>query len=277
VLKKRLRSEASLRPLVAQFVPLELDTATPAWQTWVRKFRFEGGGALPIVYVVRADGEMLYNKGGTIDELPSFLAGYRKQAGLALNPKQAKDLTVALEKAKAAHAEGDTATAMREINKFAATSTSYAAVALQGKELAVKLLEEAKASLEKAEQQLGSGDAELAGAVELLRVIRVYQPFKDVIKSAGQLRTKAQKEKKEVFTQAEALDAAAKLAETKAYDRATKAYQAIVQKFPGSAAAKLAEERIEEVAAAKNGTPASKKADSNPSNPGKAKPADNQP
>jgi hypothetical protein len=255
-LKKRLRTEASLRPILAQYVPLELNTAEPEFSAWSRKFPSEGNG-IPKVYVVRADGEVLYGKSGTPDELPKFLVAYRKQAGAILTAKQMKDLTAGLEKAKKAQADGDMATAMKEIGKFAAVN-SYAAVVMEGKELATKMLEEAKEELKKAEEQLATSDEALTGAVALLRVIRVYQPFKDVVKSAGQTRAKFQKEKRDVLTLAEQLDAAAKLEDTKAFDRATKAYQGIIQRNPDSPAAKLAQERLEAVEAAKNGEPPKK-------------------
>jgi hypothetical protein len=241
-------------------VPLELKSNEPEWSAWERKFPSEGN-AIPIVYIVRADGQVLYGKSGSPDELGKFLVAYRKQAGAALSAKQVKDLTAALEKAKKAQADGDMPLAMREIGKFA-TINSYAAVAMEGKELAAKMLEDAKEELKKAEEQLASSDEALQGAVSLLRVIRVYQPFKDLVKSAGQARTRFQKENREVLTLAEQLDAAAKLEASKAFDRATRAYQAIIQKNPDSPAAKLAEERLEAVKeaieAAKNSEPAKK-------------------
>ena len=237
-----------------------LNVDAPEYQSWDRRFR-ASGSSLPMVYVVRADGEMLYGKGGPIEgaELPKFLLTYRKQAGMGLSGKQVKDLSSALEKSKKAQADGDMATAMREINKFAALN-SYAAVAVEGKELATKMLEEAKEELKKAEQQLDSSDDALAGAVALLHIIRVYQPFKDLVKSAGQARAKFQKEKRDVLTLAEQLDAAARLEETKAFDRAIKAYQGIVQRNPDSPAAKLAQERLEKIEEAKKGEPAKKSA-----------------
>jgi hypothetical protein len=233
-------------------VPLQLDTQGPEWRDWAGKFKHEGS-SIPIIFVIRADGESLYAKSGTKEgaELPRFLVEVRKLAGAALNSKQFKDLSAALEKAKKAHEDGDQAIAVREIGKFANT-TSYAAVVKEGKEFATTLLEEAKAELEKAEQQLASSEDELLGAVSVLRIQRTFQPFKDVVKTALQLRSKFQKEKKQVMAQAELIDAAAKLEEIKSYDRATKAYQLVAQKFPNSPAAELAKERMEKMEEAKS-------------------------
>jgi hypothetical protein len=201
---------------------------------------------------------MLYGKGeGAIQgaDLPKFLASFRSQVATGLTAKQVKDLTVALEKAKKAQADGDTAAAMREIGKFAAIN-SYADVVIEGKELATSMLEGAKEELKQAEEQLGSSDEALSGAVALLRIIRIYQPFKDLVKSAGQARTKFQKDHRAVLTQAEQLDAAARLVETKAFDRAIKAYQGVIQRNPDSPAAKLAQDRLDALEAAKAGEPA---------------------
>jgi hypothetical protein len=238
-------------------VPLEIDTSTPAFGEWRGKFKHEGDG-IPIVYIVRADGEVLYAKSGAPQgaDLPKLLVQMRKQAGTLLSPKQVKDLTAALEKAKKAHDDGDQATAVRELGKFS-QSTSYAGIITEAKELAAKLLEEAKAELEKAQQQLASSDEELLGAIALLRVVRVYTPFKDLVKSAGQLRTKLQKEKKTVLAQAEALDAAAKLEDAKALDRAQKAYQLVAQRYPDTPAAKYAQERLQKLGEPNSETPKS--------------------
>jgi hypothetical protein len=255
-LKKKLRTDASLRSILAQYVPLEIDTTGPDWPAWSRKFPSEGN-SIPKVYVVRADGEVLYAKSGTPAELPAFLVSYRKQAGAPLTTKQLKDLPAALEKAKAAQADGNVAAAMKEIGKFASVN-SYAAVVAEGKELAIKLLEEGKEELKKAEEQLASSEEALNGAVALLRIIRVYQPFKDLVKSASQVRARAQKENRPLLTLAAQIEAAARLADTKAYDRAIKAYQAIIERNANTPAAKLAQERLEAVEAAKSGQGATK-------------------
>jgi hypothetical protein len=252
-LKKRLKSDASLRPIVAQFVPLEIDSSAPEWSAWSRKFPSEGA-TIPKVFIVRADGELLYGKSGTPDELGQFLVAYRKQAGAALTARQAKDLPAALEKSKKAQADGDMPAAMREIGKFAAVN-SYAGVVVEGKELAGKMLEEAKEELKKAEEQIASSDEALSGAVALLRIIRVYQPFKDFVKSAGQARAKLQKENRELLTLAGQIDAAAKLESTKAFDRATKAYQGIIERNPDTPAAKLAQERLDAIEARSGARP----------------------
>jgi len=237
-------------------VPLPLHIGDLDLSEWSRKYPAEGDGIL-VVWIVRADGEALYAKRGPVAELGKLLVACRKQAGNPLTVRQSKDLAAALEKAKKAQADGDMPAVMKELGRFAAVQ-SYAGVVVEGKQLAAQLLEEAKAELKKAEEQLASSDEALQGAVSLLRIIRVYHPFKDLVKSAGQMRTKFQKEKRDVLAMGEQLDAAAKLADAKALDRAAKAYQAIIDRNPDSPAAKLAQERIEALEANKASEPAKK-------------------
>jgi len=46
---------------VVQFVPLKVETAGEPWQKWATKYKPEGKG-IPIIYVIRSDGQMMYGK-----------------------------------------------------------------------------------------------------------------------------------------------------------------------------------------------------------------------
>ncbi len=87
---KRFREDLQLAPIVAQFVPLKWDTRTPEWQAWARQHPHDGN-AIPIVYVVRADGETLYAKTGAPqgDDLPRLLVAQLGLAGKSITPAQA--------------------------------------------------------------------------------------------------------------------------------------------------------------------------------------------
>jgi len=246
-LKKRLATDASLRPLLAQYVPLDLDTKSPEWQTWARRFRTEGGG-IPIIYIVRADGKMLYGKSGSLEgaELPRFLALWRKQTGAALSPKQASELATSLKKARKDYEDGDRAAAVREIAKFPRT-VSYAEVMLQAKELAIKVAEEALSELQKAEEQLASSTDAFQGALTVARIQRVYRPMSEILKAARKIRAKNLREKKDLFSQAEQLDSAMKLEEANSLDKALRGYQLVVKRYPETAAAKLAQAHIQKL------------------------------
>ena len=60
---KTLTTEAKLKPLVAQFVPLKLDVKSNDYKVWRRDHK-PPKNAIPQVYIVRADGEELYNNVG---------------------------------------------------------------------------------------------------------------------------------------------------------------------------------------------------------------------
>lgn len=86
---KRFREDLQLAPIVAQFVPFHLDTRKQEWQAWARKHPHDGNG-IPIVYVVRADGETLYAKTGAPqgDDLPRLLVAQLTRSGKAITPTQ---------------------------------------------------------------------------------------------------------------------------------------------------------------------------------------------
>ena len=84
---KRFREDLQLAPIVAQFVPFHLDTRKQEWQAWARKHPHDGNG-IPIVYVVRSDGETLYAKTGAPqgDDLPRLLVAQLTRSGKAITP-----------------------------------------------------------------------------------------------------------------------------------------------------------------------------------------------
>lgn len=62
-LLKRLNNDEALAPFVAQFVPIKIDTGSKEYSVWSRLHKKEGRG-IPIVYIVRADGQTMYAKSG---------------------------------------------------------------------------------------------------------------------------------------------------------------------------------------------------------------------
>ena len=76
---KRLTTESSLKPLVAQFVPIKIDVASDDYKIWRRDHKPEKG-AIPQMYIIRADGEELYNKVGGLpaDQLQQVLSSALK-------------------------------------------------------------------------------------------------------------------------------------------------------------------------------------------------------
>lgn len=110
-LLKRLESDQSLAVFVGQFVPLKLVTdGNREWSKWARQYPVEGNG-IPRLYVVRADGEQLYARVGSLrgDALPQMLFTTLQRAGRSFNDAETallKSSVEAAEKAMAAKNNG---------------------------------------------------------------------------------------------------------------------------------------------------------------------------
>jgi hypothetical protein len=250
-LKDRLQSDQSLQPLLAQFVPLEIDVTTSVWQTWAQKFPPEAN-AIPIIYVIRADGEVLYSKSGAPqgDALPQLLGGLRGQAGEALTAKQAEKLAQALAAAKAALEAGDVGKAVA-LMAPSAKIESYAQPAIEARALVDKLTEEAKAAVEEAAGQLDSEDDALVGAVALARLARVYKKLPAILKQVVTVKKEHNDPAlKPLFTQAGLIDKAVAYVEQGQKEKAIRAFQAVATKYPDTPAATLALARVDELSGA---------------------------
>jgi tetratricopeptide (TPR) repeat protein len=233
-------------------VPLELDVEQPSWQTWAQRFPSEGGG-IPIIYIVRADGEVLYNKSGAPQgaALPQLLNGLRQQAGESISAKQAEKMNQAVASANQALEAGDVAQAVALVAPFA-NLESYARPAVDARTLVDKLTEEAKTAIGQADDQLDSEADALTGAVAFVRLARVYKRLPAVVR----LVSDAKKQHKDpalkpLFTQASLIDKAQVLAEQGQSQKAIQALQSVATKYPDTPAAALAQARIVEL----GGTP----------------------
>ena len=152
---KRFREDRTLAPVVAQFVPLHLDTGKPEWQQFARKFPHEGGNAIPIVYIIRADGEKLYARTGAPkgEQLPQLLVASLSAAGSSLNPQQAEWFKEAAEELAASiEQEDDEATiALIQTASKQGDPTqlgTYAAPAVKFQQLVVGYVESFQSTLE---------------------------------------------------------------------------------------------------------------------------------
>ena len=115
-----LTSNKSIAPYAAQFVPVKLDVNSAEYRTWSREANLKSEGAgVPLVYVVRSDGEQLYGKGGGIsdDNLKMLLMTSLKTSGRILSSKEADMLDQAAEKFASFQEAGDISAAVKAINK----------------------------------------------------------------------------------------------------------------------------------------------------------------
>lgn len=250
----RLNTDRSIAPLVAQFVPLKIETDGESWGPWARKYSHEGSG-IPIIFVVRADGEKMYGKSGSLgDQLPQFLATQLLSAGRILNPAQLAQVQSAVDDAKKSLDAGDTFTAVKRLDslkKLGPTGKlgSFAAPAIAADQLVAQLMEEGKAALAAAKETLAGND-KLAGALAILSANRIYGTLPELKKDLGAAERELRKDGslKETVAQAEAIDKALALVSTKNGKKAAaEALTRVASRFPGTPAAALAQEKISQL------------------------------
>jgi hypothetical protein len=241
---------------VAQFVPIKIDTDGDNWAAWGTKYRHEGTG-IPILYVVRANGELAYAKSGSKsgDELPEFLAEHLTTAGAIFFDAQLLQIKSAVDDSNKALAAGDSWTAIKRIESLKKIGPpgklgSFAAVALEADALYAKFLEEGKTALKTAQEQL-AGEDKFAGVLGIISANRIYGKFpelrKDLVSAERDLSKKA--ELKEELKQAEALDRAiALLGQNSTKKQAKPALELIVTRFPDTPAAERAKAKLAELA-----------------------------
>ncbi|MDG2467715.1 MAG: SHD1 domain-containing protein [Pirellulaceae bacterium] len=157
-----MNSEKQLSPLVSQFVPLKVDTSSPEWQSLERKYR-SGGSAIPIIYVIRADGQKLYAKSGSLpgEQLYQLMTAAIKEMGRTLSATEAQLLAGINSEIESSLADDNlqlTATGFRKLKKLGdfGAIPSYAKEAVRSNALASqfsdsvdKKIDEIKANLAK--------------------------------------------------------------------------------------------------------------------------------
>jgi len=178
---KRLSTDRSIAPLVAQFVPLKIATDNPAsWTAWARKYPPDGRG-IPIIYVIRADGQKLYGKSGALSgpALPQMMQAALSQSGRVLSDQQVAKLESAVSEAKKAKEADDPAAAVRalaSVSKLGPLGNlgSAAESALEADQLVKQLTEEATTALDNAVEQLAESQQPTQAALAYVKVTNDY-------------------------------------------------------------------------------------------------------
>ncbi len=226
---------------------------------WAQKYRHEGNG-IPILYVVRADGQQLYGRSGAKsgDELPQFLSAQLQTAGTIFSNQQLAALRAAVADARRAFDEGDAFTAVKRIDSIRKLGEpgrlgSYATVAIEADAVHQQLLEQGRQALQQAREQLASNDQRFAGVLGIVTANRTYQKLTELRKELGTAERELGKNAalKEELKQAELLDRALALLRQKNGQKpAVAALENIVTRFATSPAATIAQQKLSELGAA---------------------------
>ena len=246
-MQRRLVTELPLQPLLAQFVSVHIDSNSEAWQAWERKFPSKSD-SIPIVYMIRADGESLYAQSGSLPgaELGLLLAQTLAKSGKILSDVQLKKMSEGVAAAGKAHEAGNIAGAVLGVTRLAG-SGSYAEAALAADALANKLAQEALQKIKAADEKLQSESTALEGAVELAAVNRLYKKLPGIIKAVKETSAKRTLDaaSRERFAQAEQLDRAKAYEDERQAAKAARIYEQVREKYPDGPAAELARSRLD--------------------------------
>ena len=163
---KTLVSNKSIAPYAAQFVPVKLDVNSSEYRVWARDLkRTSDAKGVPVVYVVRSDGETLYGQGGGIsdDGLKKLLMTSLKTSGRVLSDKEVATLDRAAEKFESLQKAGDNSGAVKAINKVGRLGVpgqipSYAEAANRVNKLAETTATEITAKLEELQSVIEAGE-----------------------------------------------------------------------------------------------------------------------
>jgi hypothetical protein len=255
----RLNTDRSIQPLVAQFVPLKVETEGEPWNKWCSKYRFEGQ-ATPIIWIVRSDGQQMFGKAGGIpeNELPRFMMQQLTQAGKMFSEQQLAQVSEAVDAIKKAEEGGDVAVAVRRASGLQKLGTpgalgSYAKIALEADGLIKKLTDRAKSELTEAKKRFSATDTRLEGAVAMLAIKRAYGnmpalklELNTAIRDAG-----ADPAARDVIEQAKLLEQANYyLKMPDGQTRAANSFRQVASRYPNTPAAKIADEQLKKLPAA---------------------------
>ncbi len=119
-LKHHLRNEPSIQPLLTKYIVINMDSSTPEFRSFVRRFPAEVRG-VPMVYVIRPDGVMLYGKSGGMrpEGLEKLLSFGLEESGEPLSSEQQERFSAVIAESERYQRDGDLLKAMQAISGVA--------------------------------------------------------------------------------------------------------------------------------------------------------------
>jgi hypothetical protein len=247
-LEQRLATDAAVQPLIAQFVPLKIDTETPDWQSWASRFQ-STGDSIPIVYVVRADGEQLFGESATLggSALGQFLTQMLKQSSTSLSQQQVAEAEEALATATASLQSENVAEAIQTVAPYA-SSGSYAQVAVSIDKMVESLTRQGETQWQDALSKLEASDESdaLEGAIALVATQRIFGSLPELkVTFNTSLRDVRRKpESRDLMRHAALIDKAQVYEDEERPERSVSIYRTLAGKYAGQSAGKLAQERL---------------------------------
>ena len=244
----------------SQFVPLKIETNGADWNQWAKKYPPMGRG-IPIIYVIRADGEKLYGRSGALagPQLPQMMLDVLKECGRQFNDAEYAALLTAVDKVKVANEKNDkvgAVGALRGVKKLGKpgelSNDSYSTVARELDELINATFETTRAEIDEARNKiLEDPKTAFEAVVVLVSAQRTYAglPQLNTILMATNREIAKNPELKAYVKPAELLVKARVDARSKSASqvrRAAKSYERLIARYEGTPAAEVARAELAE-------------------------------
>lgn len=211
-----MATDRSLTGIVAQFVPLKINTSSPDWRTINRKYPTQGN-TIPVVYIIRADGKKIFAERSALqgDRLPFVLRGSLQNAGGILTDVQAQAVIKAVAVAKQSLGDSDAYSAVQAIRPLTKLGTlgslqSYAKPIQNANAVVSDILKRASIDLKEIEVNLMSAETAVLGTTALFGAMRTYSIFPTIKRQCGVLHrsTAGQEELIVAMAQGKSIDKA---------------------------------------------------------------------
>lgn len=167
---------------MAQFVPIKLDVSSPEYAQWRRDHTPDGNG-IPQLFIVRADGETLYGRSGSLrgPDLPNMLIAALQNSGRILSAREAQSLSEAADKFTQEKEKGNFESAIKAISRVRKIGEpgqipSYSEPALRVNRLVIETTEEVRNQLKELASQIESDQAD-AKLKAMLGYLKLRQDF----------------------------------------------------------------------------------------------------
>ena len=247
---------------MAQFVPVKLDVSSPEYRQWSADHKSEGN-SIPKLFIVRADGETLYGKSGSLtgEKLPAMLMTALRHSGKILTPRDAKLLTDSMTRFDEFKEQGDLPRAIKALSRVKKIGMpgkieSYASLAAKLNELANELTQTVAVKL--AELQTALDDAE-SGEETQVR-LNTMMAFLDLQNDYGSLqsvkpqlsafqKTLSKKDHSTLFREAKLIEGAMTAKTKSSKTRAIQKLKALVESTEFDEVKTLATETLEKIQA----------------------------
>ena len=192
---ERLNTEEQLSKYAGWFIPLKIESTGAAWSEWRSKYSYDGK-SIPIVFVIRADGEKLYGKSGSLpgNELYQLLDSSLNNSGVLLDDRQLSTINQTIQKTEKLLADDNPQAAVKQLMRISKIGTPgqigcYADVAVAADDLAIRLTDTALEMLKEAKTKIADSATQFEGMADAISCADTYGRLPMINKEVKTLRS----------------------------------------------------------------------------------------